>query len=262
MRSICISRRRLEHAIGDAVVAGDAAVLRTDRDVQVVEARVPPDAAGRVERAAQRVGVRCLRRVARARRQRVRLRELWVRGILRAQRRDGCPLIARRSRDGERQTSAHEQLHSSIGVSATADGVRESTSRSVRSLGRPGGARLPAVSTGRDGGRRSPRRGACLSEVRRSFGLWYMLHPFVTTRPAHTGRLRALPLSIAAHIVVILVIIAPRARTSSSAGDIRRPERASRACSIRQGRAGAGRAAVAARAAPRRTRDSCGRRPR
>ena len=54
-----------------------------------------------------------------------------------------------------------------------------------------------------------------------------MLHPFVTTQPARTGHLRALPLSIAAHIAVILVIISPRARTSSSAGEVHRPERAS-----------------------------------
>jgi protein TonB len=54
-----------------------------------------------------------------------------------------------------------------------------------------------------------------------------MLHPFVTTRPARTGRLRALPLSVAAHIAVILVIMSPRAKTSSSAGEIRRQEGAS-----------------------------------
>jgi outer membrane biosynthesis protein TonB len=54
-----------------------------------------------------------------------------------------------------------------------------------------------------------------------------MLHPFVSTRPVRTSRLRALPLSIAAHMVVILVIVAPRAKTSSSAGDVRRGERTS-----------------------------------
>jgi outer membrane biosynthesis protein TonB len=49
-----------------------------------------------------------------------------------------------------------------------------------------------------------------------------MLHSLISPRPAATGRLRALPLSVAAHIIVILVIMSPRPRTSSSAGDVRR----------------------------------------
>lgn len=54
-----------------------------------------------------------------------------------------------------------------------------------------------------------------------------MLHPFVSTRPVYTRRSRALPLSIAAHMMVILAVVAPRTKTSSSAGDVRRGERSS-----------------------------------
>ena len=53
----------------------------------------------------------------------------------------------------------------------------------------------------------------------------YMLHPLISTRPVRTGRLRSLPLSVAVHIVVILFVVAPRAKTSSSAGDLRRSMR-------------------------------------
>jgi hypothetical protein len=46
-----------------------------------------------------------------------------------------------------------------------------------------------------------------------------MLHPFTGSRPSRAAGIQALPLSIAAHAVVLLVIFAPRPKTSSSAGD-------------------------------------------
>lgn len=49
-----------------------------------------------------------------------------------------------------------------------------------------------------------------------------MLYSFANAAPVSAGRLRALPLSIAAHIAVILVVMAPRPRTSASAGELRR----------------------------------------
>jgi hypothetical protein len=49
-------RRRLQYAIGDRVVTTNAAVARTNSDVQIVERRIPPRSA-RTVASAQRVGM-------------------------------------------------------------------------------------------------------------------------------------------------------------------------------------------------------------
>jgi hypothetical protein len=49
--------RRLEHAIGNRVIPANAAVGRADRDMQIVERRVPPRSTGSIA-ATQGVGVR------------------------------------------------------------------------------------------------------------------------------------------------------------------------------------------------------------